>query len=153
MVAARNLDVSPAVVVRIAPILVVSCEEIAQKTIAQTLGRLGHRVVGIQGAEATLPLLEKEAFGCVIVDLELPERAGHRLVRDCQREHPDVPVIVIGCRPSVRRVLRIARSLVAAYLFKPFSAPSVGRLVERVLEKRFAGLHSPSGERSLHLVS
>jgi len=151
MVAARDLEAMPVAVVPTAPILVVTGEDIVSQAIRRALGELGYRVVTVSADAPARELMAREPFGCVIVDLELPERAGTALVRHCRASQPQAPVIVIGRRRTIREILKYAGSIVAASLQKPFAAPSLSTLVEWVLDRRFRV--GTLGPRALRVVN
>ncbi len=152
MVAARDLTVMPVVAMRLAPILVISDEDLVQEAVRRALCEFGYRVVSVRAESAARDLLEREPFGCVIVDVELPRHAGRHLLQRCRTSQPQAPVIAIGRRRSLRQALRSAGSVIAASLQKPFAAPSLGTLVEWVLDRRFR-MAAALSQRTLRVVN
>ncbi|MGH7324195.1 MAG: HD domain-containing phosphohydrolase [Candidatus Rokuibacteriota bacterium] len=93
-------------------------------------------VSGASTAEQALALIAREPFDLVISDITMPGLSGLDLLRAIKSRQPETPVILITGSPTVDSAVFGLRHGAYDYLAKPFSAPEVRALVDRVREDR-----------------
>jgi len=120
-------------------ILVVDDNKMLLSKIVKSLVRANHRVRSASCLKEARTMLAQALPQAVCLDLQLTDGSGFELLKELQREHPALPVIIISGQPSDGNQ-QLALSLGAAgYLSKPFSLSSLHQLLESVLPKAPAG--------------
>jgi len=123
MLAARSLGSS---------VLVIDDEPVVLDLFERILGEKGLSTRTARSAEEALALLEREDFGCVLADKNLPGIDGIELVRRVRQAQPHCACIVMTAYASTDSVLEAMRLGAVDYIEKPFD--DLGRLVERIDE-------------------
>ncbi len=97
--------------------------------IAARLSRVGYAVSHVADGEEASTLLARETFDLVLLDINLPQKEGGKLLRDLRARKNHTPVLVVTARSGVDD--RIAYLDLGAddYLVKPFD---LGELEARV---------------------
>jgi DNA-binding NtrC family response regulator len=121
MQAARSLGSS---------VLVIDDEPVVLDLFERILGEKGLSTRTARSAEEALALLEREDFGCVLADKNLPGIDGIELVRRVRQAQPHCACIVMTAYASTDSVLEAMRLGAVDYIEKPFD--DLGRLVERI---------------------
>jgi CheY-like chemotaxis protein len=75
-------------------LLVIEDDAIQRTAIRELVGNGTVEVVEASSAAEALPMLREQEFGCVIVDLMLPDISGFKLIEQIRAEHRHLPVIV-----------------------------------------------------------
>lgn len=130
---------------RAARILVIEDDPSVSVLLQRILERAGHQVtLAATGREGTAAAA-KGSFELLLLDKNLPDMDGMRLLKDFRNAHPDVPVIVITANPTAPTRLA-AHSLGAfAYLSKPFEIGALMSLCEAALNAPAS--QAPAGSR------
>jgi two-component system NtrC family sensor kinase len=76
--------------VRAGRVLIVDDEEPLARLICDALSEDGHEAVFVGDGREALTLLAEEEFDLVISDIKMPGMGGERLVKEIERDHPDV---------------------------------------------------------------
>lgn len=104
-----------------ARILVIEDDASVSTMLERTLTKAGHEVTlagtGAEGQKA----LAGGTFELVILDKNLPDMDGMRLLKDFRVTHPEVPAIVITADPTAPTRLAAQGLGAFAYLGKPFA--------------------------------
>ncbi len=58
------------------------------------IDEIGHRVVGVETAEAALAALAQASFDVMLTDVSLPGMSGTELARRVAKEHPSMRLIM-----------------------------------------------------------
>jgi len=111
-------------------ILLAEDERTISRLIKQVLANAGHEVVGVQSAAEAVAHLESSAFDLVLLDLNLADGDGMRVVTALENHvGPTPPVVLMTGEgaldqddPRVRRVARV--------LPKPFELDELEALVQ-----------------------
>lgn len=109
-------------------VLLVDDEPLALERLRLLLDRIGGAVVVAEAATgaAALEAIEKLAPDVVLLDINLPDLSGLRLL-----EALDDPPAVIFCTAYAEHAMHAYDLEAADYLLKPFSAERLGRALER----------------------
>jgi DNA-binding NtrC family response regulator len=93
-------------------------------------------VVGVGSAEAALPLLGQGHIGAVVTDMRLPKADGLSLVRLCQQQDAQLPVVMITGHGDIDLAVESMRAGAYDFITKPFASERLVDVVRRALEKR-----------------
>jgi DNA-binding NarL/FixJ family response regulator len=81
--------------------------------------RLEDAVVGeASDAQSALKYLDSESWDIVIADISLPGASGLDLIKEIQRQHPDVPTLVLSMHAAAQFARRAIAAGAAGYLTK-----------------------------------
>jgi CheY-like chemotaxis protein len=114
-------------------ILVVDDEPDIRELIQITLTSFGYESKGAADADEALELIQRKRPALITLDLAMPRRDGHWLLRELAASPAtsSIPVIVISAYAG-----RLERTpQVVAVLWKPFDVEDLGRLVDRAVEE------------------
>jgi CheY-like chemotaxis protein len=108
-------------------ILVVDDEPHLRRALVLTLTNRQYQVTAATTAAAALDEVARFVPDLVVLDLGLPDRDGVDVVRDLQRDHPEIPIVVLSARTgSHDKVLALDLGAVD-YVTKSADAPRRGR--------------------------
>jgi DNA-binding response OmpR family regulator len=102
-------------------ILVVEDEGRIRSFLARALVAEGFGVDVASDGEQATELALAGNYDLVILDLLLPGRSGLEMLRELQRERPDMPVLVLSARGDLQTKLRSFELGAVDYVPKPFS--------------------------------
>lgn len=120
-----------------ASILVLDDSASVRQLIRTALEPSGHAIVGAANGVQGLKLVEQAKFDLVITDLNMPEMDGLTFIREFRKrnDHKGVPIVFVTTESS-EHLKQEAKSMGATgWITKPFSAPQLSRVVEKVLAK------------------
>jgi len=115
-------------------ILIVDDKDMMRDSVAATLARKGHAVIGAAGAEAALQKLSERQPDVVITDLQMPEMSGLELLEQIRRVDEQLPVIFMTAYGTVETAVAAMKQGAFDYIAKPFSGDELIIAVERALE-------------------
>jgi CheY-like chemotaxis protein len=95
------------------------------------LQSLGYRVKGASTGAAALEMIEREAFGTVVVDYCMPEMDGFQVMKEARRRSPDTSFVLLTGYGSAGLVERATSAGFAAVLLKPFTRDDLRRAMEQ----------------------
>lgn len=81
----------------------------------------GFAVDGAEDGVAGLALVLAEPYELVVLDLQLPRLDGLSLLRELQKQRPEVPVLILSARSDLATKLHGFELGARDYLSKPFS--------------------------------
>jgi DNA-binding response OmpR family regulator len=102
-------------------ILVIEDEARIQAFLARGLEAEGYTVVAAGDGREGLGLATQARWDLVVLDLLLPGLNGLQVLRELQREKPDLPVVILSARGDVQTKLRGFELGATDYVAKPFS--------------------------------
>ena len=114
-------------------ILVADDDPHMQLAVKTCLSRKGHDVTVVNNGVSALELIESESFDLVVTDQQMPEMSGTELLAALQKRGSEVPVIMITAYGTITQAVEAMQSGAADFITKPFAAPDLERIIERVL--------------------
>ncbi|MHB8637605.1 MAG: sigma-54-dependent transcriptional regulator [Fimbriimonadaceae bacterium] len=91
-----------------------------------------------ESGEAALALLREGAFDCLLTDVTMPGLSGYELLREAQRLHPTMPVIVMTAFGTIPEAIQAIRDGAHEFVTKPFDLEALKRIVDSTLRQRSA---------------
>jgi CheY-like chemotaxis protein len=113
-------------------VLVVDDEPVVLELFQRALGEKGLSIRTARNADEALALLEREGFGCVLTDKNLPGLDGIEIVRRVRQKQPFCACIVMTGYASMESAVEALRLGAIDYLEKPFD--DLSRVVDRIDE-------------------
>lgn len=114
-----------------AKVLLVEDDRALREALADTLALGGHDFHAVDCAEAALLAIDRETFGLVVSDVNMPGMDGHQLLAAIRQRQPQLPVLLMTAYGAVERAVDAMRQGAADYLVKPFEPKALLSLVER----------------------
>ena len=114
-----------------ARILLVEDDRALREALSDTLLIGGCEFTAVDSAEAALVALQREAFGLVVSDVNMPGMDGHQLLGLIRARYPQLPVLLMTAFGAVERAVDAMRQGAADYLVKPFEPKVLLELVAR----------------------
>ena len=126
-------------------ILLVEDNNFNQLLARRLLEKRGHTVVAVSNGREALALLQASAFlgfGCVLMDVQMPEMDGIKcttLIREAERvTGSHVPIVAMTALAMVGDEARCLAAGMDAYLSKPIQPDELFEIVERHLDAAYA---------------
>ena len=117
-------------------ILFADDEPSIQDCMSIELPRMGHEVTVCPDGFTALAALEKNAYDCLLVDLDMPGMSGMQLVERIRQNSPETEAIILTGKSSLDSAISALRHGVFDYLTKPCKLAELDALLKRVAEKR-----------------
>ncbi len=117
-------------------ILFADDESSLQELMRIELPRLGHEATVCPDGRTALAALERTAFDCVIVDLDMPGVGGLDVITRVRETSPDTEAVIITGKSSLESAIAAVRQGVFDYLTKPCKLADIQAVLERVRKKR-----------------
>lgn len=102
------------------PILVVDDEKEVRKAINNTLKAAGYQTIEANDGLAALAILKKTECSLVLTDLKMPKCNGLEFIKSTQKEHEDLPVILMSAYATIDIAFKAISEGAQDYLSKPF---------------------------------
>ena len=110
--------------------LVIDDEPVVLDLFQRVLGEKGLVIRLARNAEEALQLIEREEFGCVLADKNLPGLDGIEIVRRVRQSQPHCACIVMTAYASTQSAVEALRLGAVDYIEKPFD--DLDRIAARV---------------------
>ncbi|MCJ2064383.1 response regulator transcription factor [Methylobacterium sp. J-088] len=121
-----------------ASILVVDDEPPIRRLLRTGLGTQGYAIVEAGDGAAALASLEAGGIDLVILDLGLPDMAGHALLAAIRERWPDLPVLILSSRDDERGKVEALDLGADDYVTKPFGMNELLARIRTALRHRLA---------------
>jgi response regulator RpfG family c-di-GMP phosphodiesterase len=105
-----------------APVLVVDDDPTARRAACRVLKQAGYEVQQAGSVGEARQALGSGGFGVIVLDVFLPDESGIELLRQLQREHADVNVIMLTGCPGSWDMSESFKLGASSYLRKPLDA-------------------------------
>jgi len=102
------------------PVLVVEDDPCLREAIGDTLELAGRAYVAVDGGEAALAALTKQAFSIVVSDVRMMPMDGITLLKEIRARLPHLPVVLMTAYAEVDKAVDAMRSGACDFLLKPF---------------------------------
>lgn len=119
-----------------AKILVVDDDPIVRCSLERVLTTVGHEVEAVGSGVDAVRALAARAFELVILDLRMPRLGGLTVLQHVQRNHSDVPVVVMTGFPSIENATECIQMGAFDFLQKPLDPDRVRQVVACALAGR-----------------
>ena len=117
-------------------ILFADDEPSIQELMRIELPRLGHEATVCPDGTTALAALDRTAYDCVVVDLDMPGVGGMGVIARVRATAPDTEAVIITGKSSVETAIEAVRQWVFEYLTKPCRLADIQAVLERVRNKR-----------------
>jgi len=117
-------------------VLVVSAEDEAAHTIADTLTQRGYRVLMAPGGHKALSLLQHEPIDVVVTDLKMRRMGGLDILREAHSIDPNIAVIIMTRFASIESAVEAMKRGAYDYLTKPVNLHEVELVVQRAIAQQ-----------------
>jgi len=117
-------------------ILFADDEPSIQELMRIELPRLGHEATVCPDGTTALAALDRTAYDCVVVDLDMPGVGGMGVIARVRATAPDTEAVIITGKSSVETAIEAVRQGVFEYLTKPCRLADIQAVLERVRNKR-----------------
>ncbi|MBM4010397.1 MAG: sigma-54-dependent Fis family transcriptional regulator [Planctomycetes bacterium] len=117
-------------------ILFADDEASLQELMRIELPRLGHEATVCPDGRTALAALERTAYDCVIVDLDMPGVGGLEVIARVRETSPDTETVIVTGKSSMESAVAAVRQGVFDYLTKPCKLADIQAVLERVRKKR-----------------
>jgi DNA-binding NtrC family response regulator len=117
-------------------ILFADDETSIQELMRIELPRMGHEATVCPDGRTALAALERTAYDCVIVDLDMPGLGGLDVIARVRETSPDTEAVIITGKSSLESAIAAVRQGVFDYLTKPCKLADIQAVLERVRKKR-----------------
>jgi two-component system response regulator AtoC len=114
-------------------VLVVDDERNMLMVMEMALEEAGYRVLTAERGEDAIAMLRDPELAVILSDLKMPGMSGEEFIARCQRELPDVPVIVVTAFGSIRSAIECIQAGASDYLTKPFEPEELQFAVQSAL--------------------
>ncbi len=111
-------------------------ERSLQELMKHELPRMGHTVTVCPDGETAVAALEKNAYDCIIVDLDMPGLTGIDVIARAKELSPDVEAVVLTGKSTTDSAIAALRFGAFDYLTKPCRLVEIEGLLQRVRDKR-----------------
>ncbi|MFM7107786.1 MAG: sigma-54-dependent transcriptional regulator [Planctomycetaceae bacterium] len=117
-------------------ILFADDEPSLQELMRIELPRLGHEATVCPDGATALAALDRTAYDCVIVDLDMPGAGGLDVIARLRDTAPDTEAVILTGKSSVESAVAAVRHGVSDYLTKPCKLVELQAVLERVRRRR-----------------
>ena len=116
------------------PIVIVDDEASILLAIDTTLQIAGlNHTITCQDSRDVMGILADKPVEAMLLDLNMPNVDGHRLLDDVRREYPDIPVIIVTGAVEVETAVRCIKAGAFDYIVKPVEADRLITAVNRAV--------------------
>jgi len=116
------------------PILIVDDEASILLAVDTTLQIAGlNNTITCQDSRQVMDVMAETRVEVLLLDLNMPNIDGHRLLDDVQKHHPDVPVIIVTGAVDVETAVACIKAGAFDYILKPVEADRLITSVNRAL--------------------
>jgi DNA-binding NtrC family response regulator len=107
-----------------------------QELMSNELPRMGYEVTVCPDGMTAAAALERNAYDCMIVDLDMPGMSGIEVIAHAKEIAPETDAVVLTGKSSLDSAIAALRHGAFDYLTKPCKLIELRALLERVAEKR-----------------
>ena len=116
-----------------ATVLIVEDDPNLREALCDTLHLAGYQVAAAADGASALEILDRQAVGMVVSDVQMPHMDGHSLLKRIRGRNPELPVVLMTAYGTVQKAVDAMRCGAADYLLKPFDADLLVDMVGRYL--------------------
>ena len=115
-------------------ILIVDDDQDICETLSDILDEEGYDVVTASDGQEALEKIRQGSFNLVITDIKMPIMDGMALLKEIEKSHTDIEVIVITSYGNEGQQVEAARLGAYEYLNKPLNLDQLKNIIVRALQ-------------------
>ena len=115
-------------------ILIVDDDQDICETLSDILDEEGYDVVTASDGQEALEKIRQGSFNLVITDIKMPIMDGMALLKEIEKSHKDIEVIVITSYGNEGQQVEAARLGAYEYLNKPLNLDQLKNIIVRALQ-------------------
>lgn len=140
---ARSMPIPPrAQAITASSKILLAEDNLVNQVLAETvLRQIGYEVRPVQNGREVLQALEEDEFGCILMDIQMPEMSGieaTRRIRTSQKPYAQVPIIALTAHALQGDRERLLACGMNGYLAKPISISELKQLVAAIISPKDA---------------
>lgn len=120
-------------------ILIVDDDPRICETLSDILGEEGYHVVTASDGQEALDKIREGSFNLVITDIKMPIMDGMALLKEIEKSHADIEVIVITSYGNEGQQVEATRLGAYEYLNKPLNLDQLKIIITRALQFQETG--------------
>ncbi|NLS04275.1 response regulator transcription factor [Rhizobium sp. P32RR-XVIII] len=117
-------------------ILVVDDEPPIRKLLRVGLSAQGYEVHEAPNATSAYAAVKEDAPDLIVLDLGLPDKSGHDLLREWREDGLSVPVVILSSRTDEAGIVKALETGADDYVTKPFGINELGARIRVALRHR-----------------
>jgi len=117
-------------------VLLVDDDDSIRWVLNEALVDLGLQVVQSSNASDAQDKLQIDHFDLLVSDVKMPGASGIELLSFCQKNHPELPVVIMTAHSDLDSAVTSYSKGAFEYLPKPFDLDEVANIVSRALSQR-----------------
>jgi len=117
-------------------ILFADDESALQECMSLELPRMGHEVTVCPDGYTAIAAIERNAYDCLIVDLDMPGLSGIQVITKARELSPTTDAVVLTGKSSLETAVAALRQGAFDYLTKPCKLAELDALLRRLAEHR-----------------
>ena len=114
-------------------VLIVEDDANLREALFDTLNSDSLPVLTADSGPTALDILNSEAVGLVISDLQMEPMDGATLLHEIRQQHPALPAVIMTAHGTIENAVDVIRNGAADYLVKPFAADDLKAVVARYM--------------------
>ena len=118
-------------------LLIIEDEETLQRTLYKGFRKLEYTVDTASDGEEALELFFSNAYGLIVLDLNLPKMNGMEVLKAIRIENKDVPVLILSAKNEIADKIAGLDGGANDYLAKPFHFAELEARVRALLRRNF----------------
>ncbi len=117
-------------------VLIVDDEETVRNLLSTIVLRIGGAPVVADSSARARALLPEHEWDCIILDKNLPDGSGMKLLASVREEHPKTAVLVITGYANLESAIQAVRLGAFDYIVKPFDVATISYRIRQALDRR-----------------
>lgn len=118
-----------------AQILIIDDDPGMCSTLSDILEEVGHKVCSYEKGMEALDWLKKNPFDVIIVDINLPDMSGMKLLEEARLINPESAVIMMTGSASVETAVEAMKEGAYAYIVKPFDMDELKTVIKKAIRE------------------
>lgn len=126
-------------------ILVVDDDAIVIKSCRRILEAEGFEVITVPSAEEALQKIKTLDFDLLLMDVKMPKHDGIFLMREINKNWPDIPIIVMSGYPTPETISDVFKLGAVQFIPKPFRPDELLNTIRDAVQKMSHKKSFPTG--------
>jgi len=126
-------------------ILVVDDDAIVIKSCRRILEPEGFEVTTVPSADEALEKIKTLDFDLLLMDVKMPKHDGIFLMREINKNWPDIPIIVMSGYPTPETIADVFKLGAVQFIPKPFKPDELLKSIREVIQKMSHKKSFPTG--------